>query len=649
MADIVLKNGWKEKAIYKNVTSVSFETTTEGVRATYYENGNGGTGLSVQADWEQNDSTAQDYIKNRPFYSYFPPIIPPVNTSIENKTFQGLALYGATLNDVPALTAEYYVVYWNDTGWRCRLTTSGEGVIYLGTYSILRGEAGENGEPPFCGVYSADSNSITLYALKEGGFPVGLLEGEEVVKKIDDKYLPDTALSGGANWDAEPGQDGYIENKPTDLANEKFVQDEIAKVQQNVQSDWNAVEPSLAAIKNKPTNLATTKYVGDEIKKVTDSLQDYAKSSELEELETDVQNVEKTLETGLENADKALKQSVKEINQKFTDTQANWDIEDETNLAAIKNKPFGVYPDFLNGTYQPSDFVETIDENNLVTYELRSGKTLTSSQTCIVIWNGTTYTCTPGANVSSREFQLSLDGAIVLPTKPTAPKTVVLRLVDNIYRIDKKFLPTSEIVAGYATQTYVDNKVSSVPQPDWNATTGKGAILNKPEIKTPVQADWSTKNSSDLSFIKNKPTIPAAQVNSDWTATSGKAMILNKPTIPDPQVQADWAQTDSEKIDFIKNKPDHFADWSQIDPNAPDFVRGKPQFFSDWNATTGTNRIENMPTAFRHTQKEVGAEEFVVDTATGWERRPVNKLTMTVTFEDESVKIYSILGQEVVE
>lgn len=642
MANIVLRNGWGEPATYENVKSVSF-ATPDGKVATYYEDGNGGSGgLSVQADWNQHDSEAQDYIKNRPFYSYYPPIIAPVNTMLESKTYNGFSLYGATLTEVPALTEQYYVVYWSDIGWRCELVTSEEGVTYLGTASILKGVAGGEKDPPFCGVYSANSNSITLYALKEGGFPVGLLEGEEVVKKIDDKYLPETALSGGANWDAEPGQDGYIENKPTDLANEKFVQEEIAKVQQNVQSDWNAEAPSLAAIKNKPTNLATTTYVSD-------TLKDYAKTSHVDE---QLQKVEQDLDQlgkDINAVDGALKKSVQEIDQKFTSTQADWDIEDETNLAAIKNKPFGVYPDFLNGTYQPSDFVETIDENNLVTYELRSGKTLTSSQTCMVIWNGTTYTCTPGANVSSREFQLSLDGAIVLPTKPTAPKTVVLRLVDNIYRIDKKFLPTSEIVAGYATQTYVDNKVSSVPQPDWNATTGKGAILNKPEIKTPVQADWSTKNSSDLSFIKNKPTIPAAQVNSDWTATSGKAMILNKPTIPDPQVQADWAQTDSEKIDFIKNKPDHFADWSQIDPNAPDFVRGKPQFFSDWNATTGTNRIENMPNAFRHTQKEVGAEEFVVDTATGWERRPVNKLTMTVTFEDESVKIYSILGQEVVE
>ena len=32
--------------------------------------------------------------------------------------------------------------------------------------------------------------------------------------------------------------------------------------------------------------------------------------------------------------------------------------------------------------------------------------------------------------------------------------------------------------------------------------------------------------------LQNKPTIPAAQVNSDWNANSGVAEILNKPTIP---------------------------------------------------------------------------------------------------------------------
>ena len=38
--------------------------------------------------------------------------------------------------------------------------------------------------------------------------------------------------------------------------------------------------------------------------------------------------------------------------------------------------------------------------------------------------------------------------------------------------------------------------------------------------------------SNDYDDLDNKPTIPAAQVNSDWNATSGVAEILNKPTIP---------------------------------------------------------------------------------------------------------------------
>ena len=38
----------------------------------------------------------------------------------------------------------------------------------------------------------------------------------------------------------------------------------------------------------------------------------------------------------------------------------------------------------------------------------------------------------------------------------------------------------------------------------------------------------TTGSYSDLS---NKPTIPAAQVNSDWNAVSGVEQILNKPTL----------------------------------------------------------------------------------------------------------------------
>lgn len=69
------------------------------------------------------------------------------------------------------------------------------------------------------------------------------------------------------------------------------------------------------------------------------------------------------------------------------------------------------------------------------------------------------------------------------------------------------------------------------------------------------QADWTESSPSASNYIQNKPSIPAAQVNSDWNAVSGLAQILNKPSIPAAQIQSDWTQASSGAVDFIKNKP----------------------------------------------------------------------------------------------
>lgn len=91
---------------------------------------------------------------------------------------------------------------------------------------------------------------------------------------------------------------------------------------------------------------------------------------------------------------------------------------------------------------------------------------------------------------------------------------------------------------------------------DWNAVSGVAEILNKPtiptntsdlvndgsdginpfitanDITTQLQSDWNQADNTQVDFIKNKPTIPAAQVNSDWNANTGVSEILNKPSIP---------------------------------------------------------------------------------------------------------------------
>ena len=62
--------------------------------------------------------------------------------------------------------------------------------------------------------------------------------------------------------------------------------------------------------------------------------------------------------------------------------------------------------------------------------------------------------------------------------------------------------------------------------PDTNVDVAAGGSF------TQEQADWNQSDDTAVDFIKNKPTIPAAQVNADWNAASGVAQILNKPTIP---------------------------------------------------------------------------------------------------------------------
>lgn len=49
-----------------------------------------------------------------------------------------------------------------------------------------------------------------------------------------------------------------------------------------------------------------------------------------------------------------------------------------------------------------------------------------------------------------------------------------------------------------------------------------------------AQADWNQADNTQFDYIKNKPTIPNAQIQSDWTQSNISAVdyIKNKPTIP---------------------------------------------------------------------------------------------------------------------
>ena len=215
------------------------------------------------------------------------------------------------------------------------------------------------------------------------------------------------------------------------------------------------------------------------------------------------------------------------------------------------------------------------------------------------------------------------------PTIPTVPSNV------SAFQND----------AGYISSQNIQQYLPEVPaqvNADWNATSGVAQILhkptlatvattgsyndltNKPTIPTQVKSDWNVLDTSSAAYIKNKPIIPAAQVNADWTATSGVAQILhkptlatvatsgsyndltNKPTIPAAQVQANWNETNTSSMAFIKNKPtipaeQVQANWNETNTSSKAFIKNKPtipaaQVNADWNATSGVAQILHKPT-----------------------------------------------------
>ena len=83
----------------------------------------------------------------------------------------------------------------------------------------------------------------------------------------------------------------------------------------------------------------------------------------------------------------------------------------------------------------------------------------------------------------------------------------------------------------------------------------ESAVLTALDLKVNYSELALVATTGEYDDLINKPTIPAAQVNSDWNATSGVEKILNKPSIPAAQIQSDWNQATTSALDYIKNKP----------------------------------------------------------------------------------------------
>ena len=148
----------------------------------------GGAGSSVQSDWNQNDETQPDYVKNRPFYTGDPVETVLVEESTVTFEDDGGMYVGQLESTFSATVGETYKVSWDGTTYECACVDY-SGTTAIGNLSIM-GAGSDTGEPFIMGVNNG--KELVIYTADTSASHTFSISGIATqVVKIDEKYLPD--------------------------------------------------------------------------------------------------------------------------------------------------------------------------------------------------------------------------------------------------------------------------------------------------------------------------------------------------------------------------------------------------------------------------------------------------------------------------
>lgn len=148
--------------------------------------------MEVQSDWNQNDPTAPDYIKNRPFYEVveYPMLTCNLEKGFSNNLVNPDPNFLASLYaNAPKATyivngveCQYNQQFGNGTSWFSIRVIGTDGVEYvIGWYNTD-------------GLYASQLSDMTNYRLS-ATITVPSVNLEAVTVKLDPKYLPDVGGS----------------------------------------------------------------------------------------------------------------------------------------------------------------------------------------------------------------------------------------------------------------------------------------------------------------------------------------------------------------------------------------------------------------------------------------------------------------------
>lgn len=182
----------KEDYYMSDITKIKVDGEPESSYQLYPRNeefakragGNGGS--NVQPDWNQNDDTQLDYVKNRPFYTGGP--VETVLLEETTATFSSLGqFYMAQISaDFSLEVGATYKVYWDGTVYSC-VGYDFSGLAAIGNQYIMNATS-DTGEPFFSGI---ESGTLVIYTKDTSASHTVFISGYvPQIIKIDEKYLP---------------------------------------------------------------------------------------------------------------------------------------------------------------------------------------------------------------------------------------------------------------------------------------------------------------------------------------------------------------------------------------------------------------------------------------------------------------------------
>lgn len=170
-----------------------------------------------QADWNQNDPVALDYVKNRPFYEMPREVI--YDGSLEFKLqIQGHNPYQAQLIEVkkPFEVGKIYIITINGEECLCVCEEGTDGNRISLHHNFLNGGYGY--------IYNSDSSwNVYMQPNGYGDFTIHLIiEEADIIHKLDEKFIPDTIArvsdilgQSQSDWNQnDHNAKDYVKNRP---------------------------------------------------------------------------------------------------------------------------------------------------------------------------------------------------------------------------------------------------------------------------------------------------------------------------------------------------------------------------------------------------------------------------------------------------